>query len=249
MRQIAIYSIAATSLLAIALSGCDSSSRFSDFGGQGRQAVAPPAPRAQTFIPAPTGRVDTSPLAPVSSQPLPPLSGGGVSSGGVAGPISGPSPGSGPNPSLGGLPPIGSSVSIDPEPPRQQPAPRIVQPTEPEQSPLPRQQQAAVRPEPTTPAQSSAPSRSSVTGNWTAKEAAGGSCKVTLSSTPTLDLYKASSAGCQSREMQRVSAWELRGDEIYLYEPGGGVSARLKQSGRNFEGSSAKTGAPVSLTK
>jgi Protease inhibitor Inh len=248
MRRVSLHSLAATGFLAIALSGCDSSSRFSDFGGQGRQAVAPQAPRAQTFIPAPTGRVDSS--------PLPPLAGGVASSGGVAGPISGPNPNSGPNPSvgspnpaLGGLPPIGSSVSIDPEPPRQQPAPRIVQPVEPEPAAPPRQQQAAVRPEPSTPVQSSAPSRTSVTGNWTAKEAAGGSCKVTLSSTPTLDLYKASSAGCQSKEMQRVSAWELRGDEIYLYEAGGGVSARLKQSGRNFEGSSSKTGAPVSLSK
>jgi hypothetical protein len=49
--------------------------------------------------------------------------------------------------------------------------------------------------------------------------------------------------------LQRVSAWELRGDEVYLYEPGGGVAARLKQAGRNFEGSAAKTGAPVSLQK
>ena len=242
MRRVSIHSIVATGLLAVVLSGCDSSSRFSDFSGAGRQAVAPPAPRAQTFIPAPTSRVDSS--------PLPPLSSGGVSSGGVAGPLSGPSPsGLGSNPALGGLPPIGSSVSIDPEPTRPPAAPRVVQPSEQEQAPPPRQQQASVRPETSTPAQTAAPSRTSVTGNWTAKEAAGGSCKVTLSSTPTLDLYKASSAGCQSKEMQRVSAWELRGEEIYLYEPGGGVSVRLKQSGRNYEGSSAKTGAPVILTK
>jgi Protease inhibitor Inh len=88
-----------------------------------------------------------------------------------------------------------------------------------------------------------------VTGNWTAREAAGKSCRVTLSGTPTLDLYKASSAGCQSKELQRVTAWELRGDEVYLYEPGGGIAARLKKSGNSFEGSSAKTGAPVSLSK
>jgi Protease inhibitor Inh len=88
-----------------------------------------------------------------------------------------------------------------------------------------------------------------VTGNWTAREAAGRSCKITLSGTPTLDLYKASSSGCQSKELQRVNAWELRGDEVYLYEPGGGIAARLKKAGSNFEGASSKTGAPVTLSK
>jgi hypothetical protein len=88
-----------------------------------------------------------------------------------------------------------------------------------------------------------------VTGNWTAREAAGGSCRVTLSSVPTLDLYKASTSGCQSRELQRVNAWELRGEEVYLYEQGGGVAARLKQSGRGFEGAAARTGAPISMAK
>jgi hypothetical protein len=72
---------------------------------------------------------------------------------------------------------------------------------------------------------------------------------VTLSSVPTLDLYKASTSGCQTRELKAVNAWELRGEEVYLYEPGGGVAARLKRSGGGFEGSAARTGAPVMLSK
>jgi hypothetical protein len=73
---------------------------------------------------------------------------------------------------------------------------------------------------------------------------------VLLSSAPALDLYKASTSGCQSRELQRVSAWELRGEEVYLYEPGGAVAARLKQSGsQTFQGAAAKTGAPITLSK
>jgi hypothetical protein len=151
------------------------------------------------------------------------------------------------------LPPIGSSVPIetpDGGPPRisARPAPAIdpdVEPAAPEPQRAP--QVAARPPEPAAP--SGPPTRTAVTGNWTAKEAAGGSCRVTLSSAPTLDLYKANSSGCQSRELQRVNAWELRGDEVYLYEPGGGVAARLKQSGRTFEGTSARTGAPITLTK
>jgi hypothetical protein len=226
-----LLKIGAAAVLALALAACDASSRFSDFGGS-RQAVAPqPPPRAQTFTPAPTGQVDSTPLPPPGgANPalggLPPAGPGGVTA-------------------TPGIPPIGSSVPIDPEPPRA--PPRQATPALPEPAPAPPPQVAA-RPEPAAPS-SGAPSRSSVTGSWTAREASGSNCKVTLSSTPTLDLYKASSSGCQSRELQRVSAWELRGDEVYLYEPGGGVAARLKQSGRNFEGSAAKTGAPVSLQK
>ncbi len=219
----------AASILALALTACDGSSRFSDFGGS-RQAVAPP-PRAQTFTPAPTGRVD--------STPLPPLGGANPALGGL------PPAGPGGVTATPGIPPIGSSVPIDPEPPRA--PPRQAAPVLPEPAPTPPPQVAA-RPE-TVPPSSGAPTRSSVTGSWTAREASGSNCKMTLSSTPTLDLYKASSSGCQSRELQRVSAWELRGDEVYLYEAGGGVAARLKQAGRNFEGSAAKTGAPVSLQK
>ncbi len=214
------------SLMAFALGGCEGSGRFSNFGG-GRQTVLPdpPSPRAQTFTPAPTERVDSSPLPPL---------GGSIVSGGLPGQQS-------PGGSTPGLPPIGSTMPIDPEPPRAEPAPRTPQPSA--------QTQVASRPDPAAPASTGAPTRTSVTGNWTAKEASGGTCRVTLSSTPTLDLYKASSGGCQSRELQRISAWELRGEEVYLYEPGGGVAARLKQTGRNFEGTAAKTGAPVILTK
>jgi hypothetical protein len=222
--------------VATMLAGCDASGRFSDVS-PGRQAFPPPPPpqtRNQIFTPAPTGRVDSSPLPPPGGA-NPAL--GGLPQPGPSGPTASP-----------GLPPIGSSVSIDPAPIRPEPrtvSPPLNDPPVIEPAPAP---QVAARPDP-APAQPSQPTRTSVTGNWNAREAAGGSCRVTLSSTPTLDLYKASSSGCQSREMQRISAWELRGTEIYLYEPGGGVSARLKQSGRNYEGASSKTGAPVTLSK
>ncbi|MCA3565553.1 MAG: AprI/Inh family metalloprotease inhibitor [Methylocystis sp.] len=200
--------LAFASVLALALAGCDSSSRFSNFGGRQTVLPDPPPPRAQTFTPAPTERVDSSPLPPPGGGPAP-------------GALPGPTGGGTASP---GLPPIGSSVPIEPDPPKPEP-----------------------RPAPPTAA--GAPTRTGVTGNWTAREATGGTCRITLSSIPTLDLYKASSSGCQSRELQRVSAWELRGEEVYLYEPGGGVAARLRQSGRDFEGTAAKTGAPVTLTK
>lgn len=95
-----------------------------------------------------------------------------------------------------------------------------------------------------------APSRTSVTGNWTLGEAAGNRCKVTLSSVSKLDLYGASTNGCQARELQKVNAWELRGDEVVLYETGGTVAARLRPApGGAFAGASTQTGAPITLSK
>jgi hypothetical protein len=95
-----------------------------------------------------------------------------------------------------------------------------------------------------------APTRSAVTGNWALTESAGTRCRLTLSSAPKLDLYGAQTAGCGSRELQRVNAWELSGSEVILYEPGGAVVARLRQSGAGtFAGVSTRSGAPVSMSK
>lgn len=89
--------------------------------------------------------------------------------------------------------------------------------------------------------------RSGAVGRWTAKEASG-NCGVTLSSTPSLDLYRASTSGCSNKDLQSVNAWELRDGEVYLYARGG-VVARLRDSGGQFNGVIAKSGAPLSLSK
>jgi len=223
------------------LAACEGSTRFGGFDrpmGSQTRVAAQPAP----IVAAPTPEV--------RSEPLPPPPGARVAQGGVSagpngtgindGPITG-----GVTP---GLPDAGTTVPIGPgvgggvpdtttPPPLRDVGPRTGT-----------TRIASRDPGPTGPAP--APTRTGVTGNWTARESAGGSCKVTLSSAPALDLYKASSSGCGSRELQRISAWELRGDEVYLYEPGGGVAARLKQSGaQRFEGAAAKTGAPITLGK
>lgn len=93
-----------------------------------------------------------------------------------------------------------------------------------------------------------APSRTSMTGNWRAAEAAGDSCNITLSSAPSLDLYKASTSGCASQDLKAVNAWDLRGNEVYLYSRGS-VVARLRGSGSNFNGVLAKSGAPVKISR
>ncbi|PXW61327.1 AprI/Inh family metalloprotease inhibitor [Methylobacterium sp. B4] len=103
-------------------------------------------------------------------------------------------------------------------------------------------------PPPPAPPPVVATGRSSVVGSWNATDAAG-SCKVSLSSAPSLDLYKASAAGCGNKDLAKVSAWDFRDGEVYLYQPGGTVAARLRQAGGSLDGALSKSGAPLSLAR
>jgi hypothetical protein len=105
-------------------------------------------------------------------------------------------------------------------------------------APLQPQQMASVAPA----------SRSAVVGAWTAREASG-SCRVQLSSSPALDLYRTSTSGCANRDLGRVNAWDFRDGEVYLYQPGGAVAARLRPAGGGMEGVLAKSGAPLTLLR
>ncbi|MGU3540557.1 AprI/Inh family metalloprotease inhibitor [Methylobacterium sp. A54F] len=91
--------------------------------------------------------------------------------------------------------------------------------------------------------------RSSVVGNWTAKDATGGSCRVALSSAPALDLYKATASGCPNKDLAKVTAWDYRDGEVYLYQPGGTVAARLRQGGGSLDGALSKSGASLALVR
>lgn len=111
----------------------------------------------------------------------------------------------------------------------------------------------AVIAEPVTPPPAPPPvvstGRAGVVGGWDARDATGATCRLTLSSTPALDLYKATSAGCQNKELSRVSAWDYRDGEVYLYQPGGTVAARLRQGGAGLDGALTKSGASLALNR
>jgi len=91
------------------------------------------------------------------------------------------------------------------------------------------------------------PSRTAMVGNWTARDASGGTCRVQLSSAPALDLYKASASGCSNQDLSRINAWDYRNGEVYLYQTGGSVAARLRGSSGSLSGVLAKSGAPLSM--
>ena len=102
-----------------------------------------------------------------------------------------------------------------------------------------------------TPAPMAAPapaSRTAMVGNWSARTS-GGSCRVQLSSSPALDLYRASASGCSNQDLSKVNAWDYRDGEVYLYQTGGAVTARLRGSSSSLNGVLAKSGAPLSLTR
>jgi len=93
-------------------------------------------------------------------------------------------------------------------------------------------------------------SRDGVIGGWTAREATGGSCRVQLSSASTLDLYRASASGCSNRDLQTVNAWDYRNGEVYLYQQGGAVVARLRAESRgSLNGAVTKSGAALTLSR
>lgn len=144
-------------------------------------------------------------------------------------------------------PPPGASAAADPSPlpsgpvvsdvPAMPGGPRPIEPLRPTVEPAAPQRVVVA-----------APGRSSVVGGWTAREASG-SCRVQLSSAPALDLYKASAAGCANRDLARVTAWDFREGEVFLYQPGGAVAARLRPAGAGMDGLLAKSGAPLTLAR
>ncbi|MBJ6127256.1 AprI/Inh family metalloprotease inhibitor [Microvirga splendida] len=99
------------------------------------------------------------------------------------------------------------------------------------------------------PAAAPAPtSRTVMVGNWSA-QTSGGSCRIQLSSSPSLDLYRASASGCSNQDLSKVNAWDYRDGEVYLYQTGGAVAARLRGSSASLSGVLAKSGAPLSLSR
>jgi hypothetical protein len=225
----------ATSLLPLVmLTACAGSQRFT--GGPGPVARAP-------VYNEPIQAAPPISSAPVTAEPLPPP-------GGYPAAPQGNYPAAG-SPQPGALPPP-SDPFYDPQgapPGQQQPVERVIEPT-------PQQRNQVANANPGAPAGGgstrggSVSSRDGVIGTWTAQEATGSSCKVQLSSSPSLDLYRATAAGCSNRDLQQVNAWDYRDGEVYLYQRGGSVVARLRVgSAGAMNGAIAKSGAGLSLSR
>jgi hypothetical protein len=228
------------------LQGCDSISRFGDSidPRSGSGAATRSSPNAPTIISAtPTPNVTSQPLPPPAPRFAPSVAPVAPLPSAVAAPAIAPvipQPTGLDAPLIGGVvAPVAGGLTPVPQTKLASVTPAAVK----AQKIMPVQSapQESVAPE--------KPSQSRLTGGWSVAQGSGSKCRLTLSNSPALDLYKAQTTGCGTG-LTKVNAWELRGDEIYLYEQGGGVAARLKQTGNSsFNGSTAKSGAPMSISK
>jgi hypothetical protein len=227
--------------LALALTACASSSRIQSGW------VGPPSATAR--IDAPRSPVFNAP-APVIAQapvpePAPPIASSVVTTEPLA-----PPPGA--RAAIEPLPAPVEAMPVDPGPavadvPLQ--APPVTASLPSQASAPPPSGPIDLRPRGSAPVAAGGGGRSTVLGGWTARDATGSVCRVVLSSSPALDLYKASAGSCQNRDLSRVSAWDYRDGEVYLYQPGGTVAARLRTGGSGLEGALAKSGAPLTFTR
>ena len=87
--------------------------------------------------------------------------------------------------------------------------------------------------------------RSAVVGVWTARDATGATCRVQLSTRRPSTSTGPPPPAAPTATSPRVTAWDFRDGEVYLYQPGGAVAARLRAGGRGLEGVLAKSGAPL----
>jgi hypothetical protein len=164
-----------------------------------------------------------APTGPVSSEPLAPVA-----------------PGTGPTVIAGA---VGTSPGQDPS---------VIDPTgsDPLLTPMPDPTTTPEVPATEPPKPASAAGRS-VAGSWKISDAGRGtSCSIMLTQSSLLDLYRAKPQGCQASSLAKVNAWQQRGQEIVLIEPGGRTAVRLFPKGDGtFEGAATTSGAVVSMTR
>jgi Protease inhibitor Inh len=216
-------------LASAALAGC-TSSRFGDFSSAGSPRIDSGYGQA---MPSPQRRPDVDQDVIAGGQPAP--------DGAVVAQDIPPPPGA-----------VRSSSDVGPsaiEPalrPADQSQPRIMVEEPPRGGPagpsavaaLPRQEQ---------PRATQAPSATTLAGTWTVTDA-GDRCRITLTSTPLFEFYRANPQSCRAPSLARINAWEQRGSEVVLLQPGGRVAARLFPQGSGYSGATA-SGATVTMTR
>ena len=88
---------------------------------------------------------------------------------------------------------------------------------------------------------------SSYAGGWTARIGAS-SCKVQLSTVPSLDLYKASTQGCNQDAMRSVNGWSFRENQVVLFSRGQPV-ARLSGAEAALTGTLNSSGSDIRMSR
>jgi len=94
----------------------------------------------------------------------------------------------------------------------------------------------------------SAPQRaSSYSGAWKATVGSS-SCRVQLSSVPSLDLYKASAQSCSNDTLRSVNGWTFRDNQIILFSRGQ-VIARMSGAEAALSGTLSSSGDGLTMSR
>ncbi|WP_369347056.1 AprI/Inh family metalloprotease inhibitor [Bosea sp. LC85] len=93
-----------------------------------------------------------------------------------------------------------------------------------------------------------ASSPSAYAGAWRAVDASGKACRVQLSTTSSIDLYKASVSGCAGSPLQSVNLWSFSGGNVALYSRER-VVARLSGQEASLSGSVESGGGSLRMTR
>ena len=88
---------------------------------------------------------------------------------------------------------------------------------------------------------------SSYAGTWKANVGSV-SCRIQLSSVPSLDLYRASAQGCSNDALKTVNAWSIRDNEVILFSRGQ-VIAHLSGAEAALSGTLNGSGSELTMTR
>ncbi|WP_195904239.1 AprI/Inh family metalloprotease inhibitor [Microvirga lotononidis] len=87
----------------------------------------------------------------------------------------------------------------------------------------------------------------SYAGTWNVSVGAT-SCKVQLTSVPSLDLYKASTQGCKDEAVRSVNGWSFRENQVILFSRGT-VVGRLSGAEAALSGTLSGSGSEIRMSR
>ena len=90
--------------------------------------------------------------------------------------------------------------------------------------------------------------RTDMLGGWTIN-AAGESCQLFMTLTTWSGGYRASTRGCTNPALQTVSAWNLEGGQVQLFNDAGSTIARLYPASKTLFNGQTEGSGPISVSR
>ena len=90
--------------------------------------------------------------------------------------------------------------------------------------------------------------RTDLLGGWTIT-AAGDSCQLFMTLTTWSGGYRASTKGCGNAALQKISAWNMEGNQVQLLNDSGTTVARLYPASKTLFNGQTEGGGPVSVSR